>query len=201
MSTNLEKIQAILPRSCDEEYLIAVALNSWSTDKSLVNKQQICLAIVNTALQKLAQINPFYSNITIHNEWEDLIKQSALVLWKLLTDKNAQESNNRDQTDSDDDIEGNDQFKDRELKESFSHFPTVMYRGYFRNWGQCPEDTKRVLFHYKNVKKGTLNLTSPYVHSLFTIVLIKRIFEKKSHWGQLLEVGLGFRLKILTHSI
>ena len=29
--------------------------------------------------------------------------------------------------DSDDDIEGNDKFKERELKESSSHFPTVMY--------------------------------------------------------------------------
>ena len=29
--------------------------------------------------------------------------------------------------DSDDDIEGNDKFKEKELKESSSHFPTVMY--------------------------------------------------------------------------
>ena len=56
-----------------------------------------------------------------------LSEQSGLVLWKLLTDKNAQESNNINQTDSDDDIEGNDKFKERELKESSSHFPTVMY--------------------------------------------------------------------------
>ena len=93
----------------------------------MVNKQQIYPALVNMALQKLAQINLFYSNISIHNEWEDLSEQSDLVLWKLLTDKNARESNNRDQTDSDDDIEGNDKFKERELKESSSHFPTVMY--------------------------------------------------------------------------
>ena len=37
---------------------------------------------------------------------------------------------------------------------------------------------KRALFHYKKIKKGTPNLTSPYDHSLFTIVLIKQIFEK-----------------------
>ena len=37
---------------------------------------------------------------------------------------------------------------------------------------------KRALFHYKKVKKGTTNLTSPYIHSLFTTVLIKQIFEK-----------------------
>ena len=92
-----------LPRSWDEEYLISLALKSRLTDKSVVNKQQICLALVNTALQKLAQINPFYSNITIYNEWKDLSEQSDPVLWRLLTDKNAQESNNKDQTDSDDD--------------------------------------------------------------------------------------------------
>ena len=46
---------------------------------------------------------------------------------KLLTDKNSRESNNRNQTDSDDDIEDNDKFKERELKECSSHFPTVMY--------------------------------------------------------------------------
>ena len=37
---------------------------------------------------------------------------------------------------------------------------------------------KRALFHNKKVKTGTRNLTSPYIHSLFTIFLIKQIFEK-----------------------
>ena len=49
------------------------------------------------------------------------------MLWKLLTDKNARESNNSDQTDSDDDIEGNDKFRERELNESSPPFPTAMY--------------------------------------------------------------------------
>ena len=40
------------------------------------------------------------------------------------------------------------------------------------------KDTERVLFHYKNVKKGTPNLTSPYVHSFFTIVFMTQIFLK-----------------------
>ena len=34
---------------------------------------------------------------------------------------------NRDQTDSDDDVDGNDKFKEKELKDSSSPFPTVMY--------------------------------------------------------------------------
>ena len=36
--TDLEKIQTILPRSCDEEYLISLALKRRLTDKSVVNK-------------------------------------------------------------------------------------------------------------------------------------------------------------------
>ena len=43
------------------------------------------------------------------------------------TDKNARESNTSDQTDNDDDIEGNDEFKERELSRSSPPFPTVMY--------------------------------------------------------------------------
>ena len=53
------------------------------------------------------------------------------MLWKLLTDKNtdknARESNDSDQTDSDDEIEGNDKFRERELNESSPPFPTVMH--------------------------------------------------------------------------
>ena len=39
---------------------------------------------------------------------------------------------------------------------------------------------KGALFHYKKVKKGTPNLTSPYVHSFFTLVLIRQFFEKNT---------------------
>ena len=70
-----EKIQTILARSCDEECLISLALKCRMTDKSVVNKQQIRPALVNTALQNLTKINPFYSNIAIHSELEDLSEQ------------------------------------------------------------------------------------------------------------------------------
>ena len=51
--TDLKEIQTILPRSCDEEYLISLALIRWLTDRSVVNQQQFCPALVNTASQKL----------------------------------------------------------------------------------------------------------------------------------------------------
>ena len=70
------------------------------TDKSVFNKQQIFPALVNAALQKETEINPFYSNISIDKEWEDFSEQSDLVLWKPLTDNNtdnnARESKNSD---------------------------------------------------------------------------------------------------------
>ena len=43
--------------------------------------------------------------------------------------------------------------------------------------GSVRKIQKRLLFHYKKVKKGNPNLTSPYVHSLIIIVLIQQIFE------------------------
>ena len=52
--TDLEKIQTILPRSCDQQYFISLALKCRLTDKSVVNKQQIRSALVNTGLQQLA---------------------------------------------------------------------------------------------------------------------------------------------------
>ena len=45
--------------------------------------------------------------------------------------------------------------------------------------GSVRKIQKRALIHYKKIKKGTPNLTSSYVGSLFTIALIKQIFEKK----------------------
>ena len=56
---DLKKIQTILPRSCDEEYLISLALKRRLSNKSAFNKQQIRPVFVNRALAKLIEINPF----------------------------------------------------------------------------------------------------------------------------------------------
>ena len=45
--TDLKNIQTILPRSCNEEYLISLTLKRRLNDKSVVNKQQIFPALVN----------------------------------------------------------------------------------------------------------------------------------------------------------
>ena len=70
--TDLKKVQTILPRSCDEEYLISLALKRRLSDKSAVNKQQIRPAVVNRALAKLIEINPFYNNVVVDNDWENV---------------------------------------------------------------------------------------------------------------------------------
>ena len=69
---DLKKVQTILPRSCDEEYLISLALKRRLSDKSAVNKQQIRPAFVNRALAKLIEINPFYNNVVVDNDWENV---------------------------------------------------------------------------------------------------------------------------------
>ena len=61
--------------------------------------------------------------------------------------------------------------------------------------GSVRKTQKRAFFHYKTVKNGTPNLTSPYTHGLFTIVFMKKIFEKISHQGQRPEIRLSLSLK------
>ena len=90
-ANRLENLSNHFIKTCDEEYIVSLALK-----RELVDK---------------------LNDITTNNYWEDLSEQSYLVLWKLLTDKNNRDSNNSDQTDIDDDIEDNDKFKERELKE------------------------------------------------------------------------------------
>ena len=124
---DLKKVQTILPRSCDEEYLISLALKRRLTDKSAVNKQHIRPAAVNRALKKLTEINPFYEDVTVDTAWEDLSEQSDPELWRLLTDENTTSSKNDDQTDSDDNIEGNNHLKEKERKMSSVPYPTVMH--------------------------------------------------------------------------
>ena len=74
--------------------------------------------------------------------------------------------------------------------------PLVMLPGVISETeGSFQKIQKRALFHYKKVKKGAPNLTSQYVHSLFTTSLIKNFFEKISHRVQCPEMELSFSLK------
>ena len=57
--TDLKKVQTILPRLCDEEYFISLALKRRLSDKSAVNKQQTRPAFVTRALAKLTKLTHF----------------------------------------------------------------------------------------------------------------------------------------------
>ena len=113
MCIDTNKVQRILPCSYDEEYLISLALKHKLTGKSSVKKQHICLADVNRTLMNLTEINQFFGNVTLNEEWADGSEQSDPELWKLLTDNNAENEKHGNKTDSDDDIEDNNSNTDQ----------------------------------------------------------------------------------------
>ena len=126
--TDLKKIQTVLPRTCDENYLISLALKRRLSDTSTVNKQHIRPAFVNRALAKLVEVNPFYKDVRIADSWEDESEQNDSKLWTLLTDPNAKSQHN-EETDSDEDIaiDGNDHVHEKEKQMSSIPYPTVLH--------------------------------------------------------------------------
>ena len=108
---DLKKVQTILPRLCDEEYLISLALKRGLSDKSAVYKQQIRPAFAYRALAKLIEINPFYKDVIVDNDQKNVSEQSDLEFWKLLTNGNCKDINIDDETDIDDDTEGNNKLR------------------------------------------------------------------------------------------
>ena len=61
--------------------------------------------------------------------------------------------------------------------------------------GSSCQRYKMALFHYKKSIKGTSDLTNPYVHSIFVLLLTKQIFET-NHWGQRLKARHSFGLEL-----
>ena len=87
MPADLKKIQTSLPRTCNDNCLISLALKRRLSDKGYHRKQNIRPAKVNQALEKLREINPFYQNVTIDNSWENISQRSDP---ELLKTENAQ---------------------------------------------------------------------------------------------------------------
>ena len=82
---------------------------------------------VNRAFAKFTDISPFYENVIVDNDWKNVSEQSDRELWKLLTNDNGKELNVDDHTDSGNDIEGNNNLREREMKMSSLPSPTVMH--------------------------------------------------------------------------
>ena len=124
---DLKKVQTVLPRSSDEGCLISLALKRRLTDKSAVNKQHIRPAAVNNYLKKLKDINQFYEDVLIDDQWETVSELSDPELWNLLTDENAKSLQSDDQTDSDENIDGNDPIREKQKNMSAVPHPTVIH--------------------------------------------------------------------------
>ena len=75
----------------------------------------------------MTEINPFYRNISIDDEWENVSAHSDPELWNLLTNKNAITEKDNIQTDSDENIDGNDHIMEKRNKMSAVPYPTVMH--------------------------------------------------------------------------
>ena len=132
---DIKKIQKVLPRTNNKEYLISLALKRRLSDSNTVDSQMIRPALVNRALEKLQEINPFYKNVLIKDDWEDVTQKSDPELWNILTndtensenDVEDNETKNDYLTDSDDDNEDIDfSMNKRKHKMAPSIFPTVM---------------------------------------------------------------------------
>ena len=59
------------------------------SDKSAVFKQVIRPTAVNNALRKLKEVNRFYKDVIIVNQWQEVDKKSDSVLWNFLTNENT----------------------------------------------------------------------------------------------------------------
>ena len=120
----ITKIQSILPRTCNDEFLISLALKRRLTDLSSVTKMNIRPALVRRGLEKLIEVNHHYNNINSNLSWENDSQENDPQLWSMLTDENAIPQN--DETDSDDEIEGNDATVEKQQQINSTAQPTLL---------------------------------------------------------------------------
>ena len=125
--SDLKKTVSSLPRACDDNCVISLALKRRLSDRSYHSKQNIRPAEVNKALRKLKEINPFYSFVSIdENSWVNVSQESDPELWDMLTNDEAK-PDNVDLTDSDEEIEGNDVTFEKQKQDSTVPHPTVLH--------------------------------------------------------------------------
>ena len=93
----------------------------------MVCKQVIQPTAINNSFRKLEEINPFYGDVVINNQWHDVSKESNPVLWDLVTNDNTVENDAATETGSDDNTEGNDALKEKQNKKNQVPLLTVMH--------------------------------------------------------------------------
>ena len=105
---DLTKICKVLPRSCGDGNFLTLQLKRRLSDRKPYKKQQIRPNVVNAALCKLKEINPFYHDVQLSDNWQNLSEEADPDLWALLTDlQNSQDGFDDLLRDSDSDDEPN----------------------------------------------------------------------------------------------
>ena len=123
--TDLTKLQKVLPRSCNEDHLISVALKRRLTDNSAYIKQHISPAKINVALLWLKENNPLYSHIQFDVNWEKNMRESDPELWSMLTE-DASSSNDKKLPNLISYSDTDDESDDKTEKEPI-HKPGILY--------------------------------------------------------------------------
>ena len=120
---DLKKIQKVLPRSCNEQNIVSIALKRRLSDTGAYHQQNINATNVNRALEKLIEINPFYQNVRIDSTWETISKENDPDTWNLLTNPDAEALS--DETDSDEEIAHNS--RENGKHSTTNVFPTALH--------------------------------------------------------------------------
>ena len=120
---DLKKIQKVLPRTCTEENIVSIALKRRLSDSHAYHTQNINVANVNAALEKIIEINAFYADVKIDESWEAFSKETDPETWNLLTNPDAPSMS--DATDSEEEMAT----KSREISKTTTTnvFPTVIH--------------------------------------------------------------------------
>ena len=115
---DMSKVQAILPRACDDNVIISLNLKRRLSDSHFVNRQNIRPALVNKALDKLKEVNPLYKDVRIDETWESVSKENDPSLWNMLTNENAE--NDELETDSEDDYNAQENAENKDQSKNGS---------------------------------------------------------------------------------
>ena len=83
---DLGKICKVLPRSCVDGNFLTLQLKRRLSDRLAYKKQTINPAAVNAALMKLKEINPFYADVELSDDWQRVSEETDPTLWALLTE-------------------------------------------------------------------------------------------------------------------
>ena len=123
---DMKKIQTVLSRSCGNEYILHLVLKQLLSDKSVANKQHIRPSLVNKALEKLVEINPFYKYDGLNNSWEDVSKESDQELWELLADEKVK-SKTVEETGSEEDVDSSNNTIENQSEMSSVPYLTALH--------------------------------------------------------------------------